>query len=177
VRDRALCQRAAELLGEAVSACGNCGGKTHASDICERCEQELRGGEAMTARPYLPEDEVEQDVAARIQQDKPYVHEEDQIAALAGMLSRLRALRAELDERTRERDSIKEIRDLLEASHCQIEAENDRLRAALKDCCDVIAYEFGPMDGEKDFPDNEPIVQDAYSAGRAALAGNEGAGE
>ena len=92
-------------------------------------------------------------------------------------------LRAELDERTRERDRLKQDNELLEINSARLAddyingrrevgdlwAERDRLRAALIKIVD--------SHSATGYPDPIDAADAMWKVARAALAGNEGAGE
>jgi len=81
----------------------------------------------------LDEDEVVLDVRARIRQDKAFVHDEDQIAVLAGMLARLADSRAALAaERERADAASSALADVHSVRYVEIEAKLSAERERVK---------------------------------------------
>ena len=69
-----------------MSACGNCGGNTHASDICERCEAKARGAEAVSAADFTQRARAW--LTARYDEPRGIAWpEESTIASLAALLA------------------------------------------------------------------------------------------
>jgi len=110
----------------------------------------------MTARPYS--DESGTQPLIRSLRESLFSAERD-----------IATLRAELDERTASKDD-KRIMGAQAQALIALRAERDRLRAALEGAKDFLAA--APTDGPV-----KPLYDAVMRKMRAALAGNEGAGE